>query len=267
MPVNQYWNMTSANWYSGRTLTCSGCHGTAVLPNGEAAAFESVAGEPAYVNLTGQGQRNSHNRHITRTGIADSSGCAKCHATTVDGSIANKLRDYSSAHLDRTRTVAFLPSLQGRYSTASQECLNLYCHSPGNKASSFDPPMQSARWGSTLRTDCSGCHKGNAASFRWMSSGSHNRHVSPNPWAPYRIDCAKCHASTVNPGMNIKDFGKHVSGTLEIAYDNTSTAVNGKYAGSFAPVSKNPGSGYGSCLLYTSPSPRDRTRSRMPSSA
>ena len=24
---------------------------------------------------------------------------------------------------------------------------------------------------------------------------------------------------------------------------------------------------YGSCLLYTSPSPRDRTRSRMPSSA
>ena len=26
-------------------------------------------------------------------------------------------------------------------------------------------------------------------------------------------------------------------------------------------------SGYVSCLLYTSPSPRDRTRSRMPSSA
>ena len=25
--------------------------------------------------------------------------------------------------------------------------------------------------------------------------------------------------------------------------------------------------GYGNCLLYTSPSPRDRTRSRMPSSA
>ena len=25
--------------------------------------------------------------------------------------------------------------------------------------------------------------------------------------------------------------------------------------------------GYGACLLYTSPSPRDRTRSRMPSSA
>ena len=28
-----------------------------------------------------------------------------------------------------------------------------------------------------------------------------------------------------------------------------------------------PGSGLWACLLYTSPSPRDRTRSRMPSSA
>ena len=27
------------------------------------------------------------------------------------------------------------------------------------------------------------------------------------------------------------------------------------------------GTSFGSCLLYTSPSPRDRTRSRMPSSA
>ena len=29
----------------------------------------------------------------------------------------------------------------------------------------------------------------------------------------------------------------------------------------------NPNAGFNSCLLYTSPSPRDRTRSRMPSSA
>ena len=32
-------------------------------------------------------------------------------------------------------------------------------------------------------------------------------------------------------------------------------------------VIKWPGSSYWACLLYTSPSPRDRTRSRMPSSA
>ena len=247
MKTNQYWNMSSANWYSGRTVECNGCHGTAMLPDGTAAAYASVAGEPVYANFTAQGRRNSHNRHITRTGIVDSPGCAKCHATTIDGARANKLRDYSSAHLDQARTVAFLPSLQGRYSTATQECLNLYCHSPGTRASNVDPPLQSAKWGSPLRTDCSGCHKGNSASFRWMSSGSHNRHISPKMYTPYRIDCVKCHAATVNPGLTIKDLSRHVSKTLEIAYDNTSTAVNGKYAGAFAPVSKNPGSGYGSC--------------------
>ena len=32
-------------------------------------------------------------------------------------------------------------------------------------------------------------------------------------------------------------------------------------------VNKHPGNDYWVCLLYTSPSPRDRTRSRMPSSA
>ena len=32
-------------------------------------------------------------------------------------------------------------------------------------------------------------------------------------------------------------------------------------------VSRETGARYGGCLLYTSPSPRDRTRSRMPSSA
>ena len=34
-----------------------------------------------------------------------------------------------------------------------------------------------------------------------------------------------------------------------------------------ADLSKAEGSQFSSCLLYTSPSPRDRTRSRMPSSA
>ena len=37
--------------------------------------------------------------------------------------------------------------------------------------------------------------------------------------------------------------------------------------GPFAEASKIPGDTRDACLLYTSPSPRDRTRSRMPSSA
>ena len=39
------------------------------------------------------------------------------------------------------------------------------------------------------------------------------------------------------------------------------------YLGAMAKLSKTPGAFYRDCLLYTSPSPRDRQRSRMPSSA
>ena len=38
-------------------------------------------------------------------------------------------------------------------------------------------------------------------------------------------------------------------------------------AGKSAPDGMQEFYGYSGCLLYTSPSPRDRTRSRMPSSA
>ena len=50
--------------------------------------------------------------------------------------------------------------------------------------------------------------------------------------------------------------GQDVSGgTAQIAGSLDFTTESGFYAGSWV------------CLLYTSPSPRDRTRSRMPSSA
>ena len=41
-------------------------------------------------------------------------------------------------------------------------------------------------------------------------------------------------------------------------------ATNGTYNALYARIKNTPTT---SCLLYTSPSPRDRTRSRMPSSA
>ena len=49
-----------------------------------------------------------------------------------------------------------------------------------------------------------------------------------------------------------------------------SNPLENKYEVVLKPISGRPDSyiyGYDGCLLYTSPSPRDRTRSRMPSSA
>ena len=39
------------------------------------------------------------------------------------------------------------------------------------------------------------------------------------------------------------------------------------YSVTVQQIAEEAGIGKGTCLLYTSPSPRDRTRSRMPSSA
>ena len=43
--------------------------------------------------------------------------------------------------------------------------------------------------------------------------------------------------------------------------------LSGKPIGTIPPFQRNVNTVFQSCLLYTSPSPRDRTRSRMPSSA
>ena len=58
------------------------------------------------------------------------------------------------------------------------------------------------------------------------------------------------------PGVNEELAATAVWGTQQIEFD----PANKKHDGVF-------GIWYGNCLLYTSPSPRDRTRSRMPSSA
>ena len=64
---------------------------------------------------------------------------------------------------------------------------------------------------------------------------------------------------TFDPGML-----RYLNGYL-----NTKAAPDENYGRELQElfcIGKGPGSQY-TCLLYTSPSPRDRTRSRMPSSA
>ena len=62
-------------------------------------------------------------------------------------------------------------------------------------------------------------------------------------------------------------------GSIIIESDrNLNTLIDFRYAQHFKAQNGKPGSkknktGGSGCLLYTSPSPRDRTRSRMPSSA
>ena len=72
---------------------------------------------------------------------------------------------------------------------------------------------------------------------------------------------------TVN-SLNIltKDDALTIGETYVVAYENSATTWGGKTI-THDGTTYSPGDVFQACLLYTSPSPRDRTRSRMPSSA
>ena len=76
-----------------------------------------------------------------------------------------------------------------------------------------------------------------------------------------RFDAAYCHSPLCAPARFTMLSGQPVS-VIE-AWDNAS-----EFPASTPTLAHHLSlNGYRTCLLYTSPSPRDRTRSRMPSSA
>ena len=73
------------------------------------------------------------------------------------------------------------------------------------------------------------------------------------------------HALTTNPAslFDANIFSPHKQ---TLAYSEANI-IAGIVAAPVWVATKNPYASYNTCLLYPSPSPRDRTRSRMPSSA
>ena len=63
----------------------------------------------------------------------------------------------------------------------------------------------------------------------------------------------------------LREAAERMQTALDLLEEDLSTIRTGR--ASPALVERMPVEYYGTCLLYTSPSPRDRTRSRMPSSA
>jgi predicted CxxxxCH...CXXCH cytochrome family protein len=209
---NQYWNMSSATWYSGTNLSCTGCHGTLTLPDETFQAYTSVAGEPNYPNTgAGTARANSHQKHVV--GIqSDTTGCSRCHRSTVDAAIPNKLRDYSTAHLDRSRSVRFAAAIQGRYSATSQQCLNLYCHSNGEPFDNSTTVYRTANWGDSS-TNCGSCH-GDIAGAGTLS-GRHGKHTASTI---YISTCDRCHYDTLDSSGKIIDKSRHGNRSKDIAF-------------------------------------------------
>ena len=87
--------------------------------------------------------------------------------------------------------------------------------------------------------------------------------IQHTTWRPQELQSFGLHLPPQPFNKGDKIYGHSVSPVLE-----TAEAIFNKYQ----PISKGRAAYPGpldtnTCLLYTSPSPRDRTRSRMPSSA
>ena len=65
--------------------------------------------------------------------------------------------------------------------------------------------------------------------------------------------------------ITINETGNLYKGVFDL--DDGSQFIRNPDLGASVGFTKNAGTSFMTCLLYTSPSPRDRTRSRMPSSA
>lgn len=231
----RYMNMTGSKAWSGSgKLGCSSCHG-----NEPGASFTTNFGAPNYPNKYDgtMATANSHERHTLISGATDSTACAKCHVKTVDRSVASKLRDYSSAHLNRQADISF--AIYGIYSSNSKGCTT-YCHSnvqaPGgaSEATQYAKPV----WGTSTMT-CASCHRNMATlaeTAEDLQYGSHKRHTVDAGYA-----CSACHGPAYSASN--ADVTTHANGSIDVSFTGSRAAGT-----TYSQTGSNlPGDTYGTC--------------------
>ncbi len=215
-PNNEWWE-----WDDG---TCSNvyCHGnfTGGIPantytwsvNGVVGCGDCHKASNADPPTTG-----SHQKH-TSSGTYNLD-CVTCHRGTASGGAITSKMVHVNGYLDwnlnnegDSRIAAsstYEAANSGQTSTFGtfSSCTNLYCHSPGDKTSDFNPPNGGALvWGTGSAT-CTSCHPSPPTSVD--KANSHPVHSSYN--------CIVCHSSVVNATPAIIDQGLHVNGAYEVA--------------------------------------------------
>ncbi len=236
------WGSSNFSYTNSTTNDCNKCHGAA-----------PTDGNHPY----------GSQKHGVYYGT-DTGSCVKCHSDHT--AETNKFAHATSAG-NRGLVVAFNAAPNngfGRYTgnvsypnyLPSQNtgragtCQSLYCHSDGTAGNApYAAPNQRPVWGNTLT--CTGCHKSDIASGDNMVTGSHGKHVNGYGLAYNTIKCVTCHAVTATAGMTIANVSRHVNKSVDIAFDNTSSAANGSYnsqpATPSSPSTKVPGTAPGQC--------------------
>jgi predicted CxxxxCH...CXXCH cytochrome family protein len=253
-------------WSNGNAACNSTyCHSNGAGGTGAAVSWATTVNSAANVRCktchnytTGSGSAmatGTHGKHIG--GATYNFSCRKCHVvTTSDGtSITDKTR-----HVGKSVNVAFsntTTAVNGSYNGVASpmakspgstygSCANTYCHSLGTSTTpSVAPPNVIPTWGGTLNNSCSGCHgNDNSAAFKigTVGSAAHAKHVQA-----YGYGCVKCHSATVSDNRTISNYANHVTRLVNVAFNNTTTAINGTYNGLATPMTKLPGSATGAC--------------------
>lgn len=243
--VNCHFEAATPTWGADSALTtCSTCHGAAPADGSHPAASGSGKKHGDYYGLTTSSCAKCHPDHTT-------DGAPFAHATSAGNrALAVAFNTVPNNGFGRyTGNVNYPNYLPSQSPPRNGTCKNLYCHSPGNKASNFDLPNTTATWGGSLT--CTGCHKADAASGSYLTSGSHGGHLYSWGGMGASQKCARCHAATATGSMTIAEYSRHVNKQVEVAFGTSTSAASGKYATQAAtpasPAQKAPGSAVGQC--------------------
>jgi len=225
-PNNVFRNLTTSKAWNGTAkLDCNGCHGYGA---GGAGGFTAQFGEPNYPSGGGgSATANSHKKHVLDANMTSSTGCVACHRTTVDGMIANKLRDYSSAHLNQARDVSFarLGNYTGHYNAGLNDmtCSNTYCHGVSS----------SAKWGAPGPLLCDSCHKASSLlpghGKHWETATAATSYTAlpgnlTGTATKYNFECSSCHNGSHANGP------KGLNGAaVEVLFNYTAAGRKGSY--------------------------------------
>jgi len=256
---------TPGNGYG--TCAATYCHGSAGTPGWGSSALNCDGCHKAS-NVAG-GLSARHLKHYNSATVATSltdatngsSGagyvfnCGVCHGTSSSHAQGPQ-SGVQAAYVAFDSTVAgggaytaggsnAGPDSQG-FSYTNGSCSTTYCHSQGSNVNTpYTTPNITARWTSLYPTDCTGCHNNDYASGKWMTSGSHTKHLDASNLDPLAIDCSNCHSATVSNSRTISNTANHANRQANIQFKGWNTA--GTYNGSLTPAWGTPGTNFDTC--------------------
>jgi predicted CxxxxCH...CXXCH cytochrome family protein len=201
-----YCHGTDTPTWGGAALGCAGCHSaSSSLPATHGVHYNSAT--VATVNTTANSS--------TATNYVFQ--CGTCHSTAGTSHAYGVVSGIQSAEVSLANGGTYtaggaLLGSEGVFNYTGGTCGFNSCHNNGKAVAGA--PNSVATWGSSLPTDCTGCHGNSPTSAVPMSSVAHGKHLLSS--VTNDLCCNDCHSSTVIDDQMIDDKTKHVDGIRDV---------------------------------------------------